>query len=39
VSVGTTLLTTGFLAMINPFLPIILAYDYFLLANYAKVLN
>ncbi|CDW83117.1 UNKNOWN [Stylonychia lemnae] len=39
VSVGTTLLTTVFLGLINPLLPLVLTYDYFLLANYAKVLN
>jgi hypothetical protein len=38
-SVLTTGITTIFLAAANPFLPVILAYDYFLLIGFTKVLN
>jgi hypothetical protein len=38
-SIGITALATGALAMVNPFLPLLLAYDYYLLLGFTKVLN
>eukprot|EP00347_Sterkiella_histriomuscorum_P000391 403376042 len=38
-SIFATTVTAGFLAMINPFLPLILTYDLYLLLGYSKVLN
>lgn len=37
--VGTTALTTVALAVINPFLPLVMLYDYYLLLGFTKVLN
>ena len=39
VSIATTLVATAGLAMVNPFLPLLLAYDYYLLLGFTKVLN
>ena len=39
VSVATTAIATVGLALMNPFLPILLAYDYYLLLGFTKVLN
>jgi hypothetical protein len=38
-SILSTGITTGLLAVINPLLPILLVYDYFLLIGFTKVLN
>ncbi len=39
ISVGTTLFATAALAFVNPFLPLVLLYDYYLLLGFTKVLN
>lgn len=39
VSFFTTALATGALAMVHPAMPILLAYDYYLLFGFTKVLN
>ncbi len=36
---GTTLFATAALAFVNPFLPLVLLYDYYLLLGFTKVLN
>jgi hypothetical protein len=39
VSVATTLLASAALFMVNPLLPLLLTYDYYLLLGFTKVLN
>lgn len=39
VSIGTTAVATMALAMINPWLSLLMAYDYYLLLGFTKVLN
>lgn len=38
-SIGTTLIATAALALINPYLSVLMAYDYYLLLGYSRVLN